>query len=184
MWGRLESIGWKNATEHNIEAVVRQQIHMDVLSREQGRLVRVVIVVQVFHGSTWRMFVPSSSTGARVIEVMKRRHERLDIVSTMPESIAALYWLGAPWLVRTFVENIMWLFPPRLHDVLQVFGHDYRDHLMNIVSSVSVLLLSYNLFSHFCCHAISHHYLISVSVLFLLVIVPPSLTLSDPRCLM
>ena len=141
IWGRLEQIGWENAREHNIEAVIRQQIQIDILSREQRRLVRVVVILQVLHGSIWRLFVPSSSTGSRMMKYVKQEHQRLKVLTTCPESVAAIYWLGAPWVIRSCVNNVVWYFPSRLRSVLQVFGNDYRAHLMNIVSSVSTFLL-------------------------------------------
>ena len=94
IWGRLEQIGWENAREHNIEAVIRQQIQIDILSREQRRLVRVVVILQVLHGSIWRLFVPSSSTGSRMMKYVKQEHQRLKVLTTCPESVAAIYWLG------------------------------------------------------------------------------------------
>jgi len=150
-WGRIEQMGWENTGEHNVEAVVRQQIQIDILSREQRRLVRVVVILQFLHGSIWRLFVPSSSTGSRMMEYVKQKHQRLQVLTTLPESVAAIYWLGAPWVIRTFVNNVVWYFPSRLRSVLQVFGNDYRAHLMGIVSSVStfLLLLSFEIFYFF-----------------------------------
>jgi hypothetical protein len=49
-------IGYTKLIEFVVETFVRRQIQLDTMSREQGRLVRLVIVVQPSFSGWWRMF--------------------------------------------------------------------------------------------------------------------------------
>ena len=133
IWWRISEIGLDKIGIHGIEAMVRQQILIDVWSRKQQRLVRVVSIAQVLHGSIWKMFVSSNTYASKLSNYIKNIHQRLKIGSTLPETTGAIYWVGAPFLVKKFVNNIVWLFPNRLQNVLHVLGSSYRSELLSKV---------------------------------------------------
>jgi len=104
------------------------------LSRKQQRLVRIITIVQVLHGTVWRLFVHGGSA-AKMAYYVKNTHERLKIGSTLGESVAALYWVGAPWTIKIYINNIINMIPNRLHNVLHVVASDYRSELLSKVDA-------------------------------------------------
>ena len=119
---RMEAIGYDKINYFCKNVTLRLQIQLDILSREQQRLAKSVIIIQMLHTSWWKMF----KGGSRMIEYLKQGHCRIIIGATCPESIAGIFWVGCPsWTVKTFINNVIWLFPKRMQNVVQILGLNY-----------------------------------------------------------
>ncbi len=105
-----------------VESFVRRQIQLDLLSREQGRLVRLVVFSQAPHGGYWRLLTPGPT----------RDWMRANIGGTMPEMAARIYLIDASWAVRSFWRSFAAFMRPYEYKI-KVMGSDYQEQLMHLV---------------------------------------------------
>jgi hypothetical protein len=124
----LNELGPDKFFEHLIEAIVHRQIQLDLLSRRQNRLVKVVMVaVNCVSMSIWRFFVPGVHRNIF--------RARMDISSTMPNCLQSIHWICDSWATKAMYKSLnIWL-PDNLRKLLQIHGGDYCVFLQNLVDN-------------------------------------------------
>ena len=78
------------------------------------------------------------SVNSRSLGYIKNEHCRLIIAETAPEMLGNIYWIGANWTTRTFMNNVAWLFPSRLKNILRVIGTNYRESIFKMLNAKAI----------------------------------------------
>jgi len=95
------SIGYSNLIEFVVETFVRRQIQLDTMSRAQGRLVRLVVVVQCSFRGWWRLFGTCHKKTIREREFMNN-----SIGGTLPFFAGKIHVVGLAWAMKAFLYKI------------------------------------------------------------------------------
>ena len=94
-------IGYQRLLEFVVESFVRRQIQLDCMSREQGRLVRLVIVVQASFRGWWRLFGTCRKKNNREREFLDQ-----DMGGTLPFFTGKIHVVGLAWAMRLFISHV------------------------------------------------------------------------------
>ena len=117
----LRENGRDKVLDFTVESFVRRQIQLDMLSRHQGRLTRLVCFMECL-GGLWRLLAPGPA----------RDFFSLNIGSTMPEMCSKIYMVNASWAMRTVWQhftNYMKTYKNRM----ELLGPDWRKDIAQMI---------------------------------------------------
>ena len=150
----VNKLGPDKFFEHTIEAIVRRQIQLDLLSRQQERLVKVVMVaVNCVSVAMWRFFVPGIHRNVL--------RARMEISDSMPDLLSRLYVICDSWATRAFYQTLSPWFPKSLIQLVHIYGGDYHLLLKNIIDDNTMAMIErtrYNFAKHRGANVISHEF--------------------------
>ena len=132
--GQEEKKSWGDKyLEYVCEELVRRQMQMDNLSRQQGRLVKMINIINCEGISMWHL------SHAEVLRFSKRIK---NILQTWPEGMARVITINTPWIVNNFYNGFFqFLFPKRSRRKFHMYGFDYREKLLDRISPATLAQL-------------------------------------------
>lgn len=122
----LRENGREKVLDFTVESFVRRQIQLDMLSRHQGRLTRVLVFLQCL-GGLWRLLAPGP----------ERDFFSLNIGSTMPEMSSKVYMIDASWAMRTVWHHFK-NYMKSVKDRMELLGPEWRTTVATLVDSAAM----------------------------------------------
>ena len=118
----VKEIGFDSYAKYIIECDVRRAIQLDILSREQLRIVKVdKIIAEASATSLWKMFIPGKMSN------LMRTHA--EIVHTLPLQVNCIHWIPPSWAAGMFCATLLPWFPPSLRKHFCVHSYNYDSKL-------------------------------------------------------
>jgi hypothetical protein len=143
----LETHGYKRVMQFTNEMTICRQIQLDLLSRKQQRLARVVILFHAPHGGAWRL-----ATNGPTRDFFRRGNETLGYTmsSTIPGLLARGYVMDDSWGLRIFWNTIMTVLKGYYAPKFKLFGSGQENELIriNLLSRETLSYLAANRVLH------------------------------------
>ena len=125
MWS--EPGGFEKYFRFCVEEWVARDLQLTRLSRERGRLIKLILIIDL---------AGLSLTSSQVTHKAKKRFDKdwQAILETKPENTARWYFINTPWFGRKMFQALGKItFPANTLRKIELFGSDYRDALVGRV---------------------------------------------------
>ena len=97
-WLASDPSAAQTCAEYIVEAFVRRQIQLDMLSRKYGKIIMVTTVVNNHvGGSSWKLAIPGNP---RSLSQMRQR-----LLRSTPSFVSHVHWLKANWALRIMARG-------------------------------------------------------------------------------
>eukprot|EP00946_MAST-07B_sp_MAST-7B-sp1_P000035 g35.t1 len=119
----IKKIGFARYAHHVIEMSVRRSIQLDILSRQQHRMVLVEkIVMESSARRAWQFFAPGQI--ANLLKV------HANVVQTMPTQCNRIHWIPQSWAIGMFFATLLPWLPDSLRKSICVYDLEYKAKLI------------------------------------------------------
>eukprot|EP00747_Dinoflagellata_sp_TGD_P114225 gnl/TRDRNA2_/TRDRNA2_171885_c0_seq2.p1 gnl/TRDRNA2_/TRDRNA2_171885_c0~~gnl/TRDRNA2_/TRDRNA2_171885_c0_seq2.p1 ORF type:complete len:636 (+),score=111.77 gnl/TRDRNA2_/TRDRNA2_171885_c0_seq2:119-2026(+) len=128
----VDEIGWKPVLEFLRACSEKRSATLDRLSREQGRLVRVIRVLDAAGASLWQW--------DKVYANFTRKHIDPITLQTQCEMICGVFIVNTPWYGPRIYGLVKWRLPTRVQKQVHILGADFRKHerMLKVVGEANI----------------------------------------------